>query len=355
MLRTLFSTRTLTWLVLAGLTLETCARLEDTLRYGAPFQGVYDSDGIYTYGANGKQGRPHAAYLKWKLNEAGFRGPALRHAAYRIVCLGASETFGLYESEGAEWPRRLEHELNRSTPRRSFEVVNAAYPGMTLANNLRQLDDTIDALHPGMVLVYPSYTGYIEPGSGAPLALPKRRWEFRMRSRLDTLLKRSLPDDVQDALRKLELKLNERHVAPEERVPDSVIARFENDLDRLTTDLRARGIDVVLITHATRFGGAVRPEERRFLIAWRKFYPRLAEAGFLDMEQRMRDAMLRVGARASAPVIDAATLLPPGSVNFVDFSHFTDQGAGALAALVAGNLRTLLPAAARVLNTAAVR
>jgi hypothetical protein len=176
-----------------------------------------------------------------------------------------------------------------------------------------------------------------------------------MRSPLDPLHKRSLPDDVQDALRKLDLKLNERHIAPQERVP-SVIARFENDLDRLTTDLRARGIDVVLITHATRFGGAVRPEERRFLVAWRKFYPRLAEGGFLDMEQRMRDAMLRVGARVSAPVIDAATLLPPGSVNFVDFSHFTDQGAGALAAVVAGDLRTLLPpAAGRVLNTAAVR
>jgi hypothetical protein len=48
----------------------------------------------------GQHGRPNAQYLKWKLNSLGFRGPELDPGATRILCVGSSETFGQYESEG---------------------------------------------------------------------------------------------------------------------------------------------------------------------------------------------------------------------------------------------------------------
>lgn len=356
--RIILSLRTLIWLILAGLTVEVCARLEDALRYGAPLWEAYDDESLYMYDAGEKVGKPYASYLKWKLNEAGYRGPALREGTYRIACVGASETFGIYESEGAEWPRQLERELNRLSPEgRPVEVINTAYPGMTLAKSLRQVDRIIRTLNPRLVLVYPSYAGYInrEPARPALSVPPRAHWELRIQSRIDTLLKRSLPDALQDTIRGLEIRLAGRHKMTVERVPDSAVKRFERDLDALIKALRARGIETVVITHATRFGPTVRPEDRRYLTAWRKFYPMLAEDGFLDMENRMREVVFRACARASVPVIDGATMVQPGAQNFADYVHFTDQGAHAFAAVVASNLRPWLPGMAPVAITAAAR
>ena len=43
----------------------------------------------------------------------------------------------------------------------------------------------------------------------------------------------------------------------------------------------------------------------------------------------------QVGASRSVSVVDAATLITPGSTNFVEFVHFNDTGALALATIVA--------------------
>jgi hypothetical protein len=41
-----------------------------------------------------------------------------------------------------------------------------------------------------------------------------------------------------------------------------------------------------------------------------------------------------VGAHDGVPVVDAEKQVAPGGQNFQEFSHFTDQGANALATLV---------------------
>ena len=79
---------------------EFAAREADKITYSAPFWGDYSLDTLFTVDELGKRGRPNASYEKWRLNEAGYRGPALRSNTYRIVCLGSSETFGLYEKDG---------------------------------------------------------------------------------------------------------------------------------------------------------------------------------------------------------------------------------------------------------------
>jgi hypothetical protein len=347
--RILLSLRILGWLVLGVLTLEICARTEDTVRYGAPFWGNYDNESLYTYDAQGKHGRPHASYLKWKLNEAGYRGPALRSGTYRIACIGSSETFGIYEAENNEWPRQLERELNQRAGRDAFEVVNTAYLGMTLSTSLRRLDFMMQAVHPRLILIYPSYANYISPDySEAPPGVipPPRPVQPRLVSRVREFLKNALPDDLQDRLRAYEVQRGSRRIEVLDRVPDQSVERFANDLDAIIRQIRSRGAEVVLITHATRFGSSVQPSERHLLTAWRKFYPRLREDGFLDMEKRMSDALRQTASRNSVLVIDAATQLKPGPQNFVEFVHFTDEGAHELAQLVAKDIQPVLRAEA---------
>jgi hypothetical protein len=340
MTRTRLILRLIGCAVLAVITLELCARIEDRVRFGAPFFGPYSSDSIYTYDAIGKRGRANASYLKWRLNEAGYRGPALRSGTTRIVCIGSSETFGLYEAEGHEWPRELETVLHDRTASERFEVINTAYPGMTIMAAVRRVPELL-GLQPQVAVIYPSYANYVGRTAADRTKIAKavpEKFEWRIAGRLESLAKASLPEWLQHRMRKLQVERSLRGVEQIDRVPESTVQLFESDLEELTSRLEQAGVRVILVTHATRFGETVRSEDRKYLTDWRKSYPELRESGFLDMESRMRLAVERVAVRNRAELVDAATEIQPGSANFAEFVHFTDAGAHNLATLVADEM-----------------
>lgn len=332
------------WLLIGFVTLEVCARVEDWVRYRAPLLGNYSADSIYSYDDIGKRGKPYASYLHWRMNEAGYRGPALREGTYRIACVGSSETFGLYESPAKEWPRQLEQVLHDEDPARNFEVVNTALPGMSVGAALDRLPETIARLHPNMVVVYPSYANYIGRTARQRIRsrIPRERRELRIVGRLDALWKRSAPETLQNGVRAVQVKLSTSKVQSFDRVPEGTVQLFESDLDQLVSELQQANVSVILATHATRFGDSVKPEERSLLVSWRKSYPELREDGFLDMESRMSESLVRVGERRGVPVVDAAHLIAPGPQNFAEFVHFTDQGSAQLASLLAQQIETEL-------------
>jgi lysophospholipase L1-like esterase len=332
-------------ILIALLTLEASARVEDWVRYGAPLFKNYTADSLYRFDSNGKSGKPNARYMKWKLNEQGYRGPALRGDAYRIVCVGSSETFGQYEAEGQEWPRQLERILAGGESNPPVEVVNWAYPGLTIATNNRRLRQTLGQLRPRVVVVYPSFTSYISMAriTAAPVVTtPTESPEFRLTARVQTLLKNAIPTPIQDSIRDLQVRFTDQNTNAVPRLPQANVDRFDSDLDSLVAGIQEDGATAVLVTHATRFGASITPDEHRYLVAWRKFFPTLREEGFLDMEQRMNQVVSNVARRQSAPLVDAAARLEPGPKNFVEFVHFTDEGARALATLVAERLQPMI-------------
>ncbi len=123
---------------LAGVTLasaELAARVEDRIRDGTPLTSSPSSErDLKISDELGPRGRPSGRYKKWRLNEWGFRGPSIpqdpRPGEIRVLILGSSESFGLYESPGLEFPAQL---ASRLRDRGDYEVVNAAVAGMTLA------------------------------------------------------------------------------------------------------------------------------------------------------------------------------------------------------------------------------
>jgi len=336
------------WLVIALVTMELGARTEDRLRHGAPFFGNYSLDSLYQYDGMGKWGKPNSSYLKWHMNDLGYRGPAMRNdGAYRIACMGSSETFGLYESEQKEWPRQLETILNRRDGGQSFEVVDVAFPGMSVGTAVRRLPQVLSTLAPKMVVVYASYTPYIDrpvtqalpPPALQPTSSPapqvRERFEPRLQGKVETLLKTALPAGLQMWIREWQVQRAIRGETVMSTLPQENIAAFRADLDTLVTQLQQHGVEVVLVTHATRFGKTLSADDHEYLTGWRKFFPTLTEEGLLDMEQRMSDAVREEGRVRDVPVVDAAARLPPGPGNFVEFVHFTDAGAEGLAGLVA--------------------
>jgi hypothetical protein len=344
----------LTCLLVVALTFEASARLEDFARYGAPLFEPYTFYRLFEADALGMRGRPYATFRQWRMNGLGYLGPEVPPGRPLVVCLGASETFGQYETDGLGYPRLLESQLNERAGAERFTVVNAGIPGQSLPAITRRLPETLEKLRPSLAVIYPSPALYIEPSKlRNPAAVPTRPGSgTRIWERLTELGKRALPDPVQAAVRAAMTRADPLAEAPMERVPDSNIELFRADLRELVVGLREHGVEPVLVTHATAFTNGESERERALLIAWRRFFPQLRTEGFLDLERRGNQAIRGLGSDLGVTVLEAEGNIPPDARHFADFTHFTSDGAARMAELVAIGLQ---PTLARLNMSAAPR
>jgi lysophospholipase L1-like esterase len=339
MLRTVF--KGALWCAIAVLTLECCARLDDWISYGASPFGLYDHSLLETFDQMGQHGRPYGQYLKWHLNSLGFRGPELDQSAIRILCVGSSETFGQYESDGHEWPRELERVLNQSAPAgRRYQLVNSGFSGETFPTSLLRLPSRLRIVKPKIVLLYPSLAHYLSvpasPFSGPPPVQPKFRW--RMQGRIENTLKTAMPMGLQTWLRQRDIDRAQGSASQWDNMPLEYQNAFCQDLKKAIELSRSAGAEPVLITHANRFKNRVDPSERFMLISWQRFYPMLRADGFLSMEAAMNGVMRQVAEQEGVLLVDAAQAMPSGPAYFGDFVHFTDKGSAAFSRIVADKL-----------------
>jgi hypothetical protein len=158
------------WIVLAvvfAVLFEATCRAEDWVLYRMPFFSPYQSmEELLLRDKDGMHGRPNAQFQKWIMNGLGLRGPPTSmtpHAGViRIITVGASETFGLRESPDHDFPRQLEDSLNRQlaarrceiAPRQRFEVLNAAFAGMTMPTIEQDIRRRLVRYRPSMIVAY---------------------------------------------------------------------------------------------------------------------------------------------------------------------------------------------------------
>lgn len=353
--------------MLFGVIAEIACRVEDRLRFGMPLVSPITSqvDLMVRDGA-GIHGRPNARFEKWSLNALGTRGPAATlvksDSTARVVVVGASETFGLYESPDKEYPRQLEDSLNqlmrnRRCSIRRFEVLNAALPGMSLPTIEQDIRTRIGRFGADMVVYYPSPTGYLddEPprpaapdSSGRASTLPwtgalHSRFLYRLRGQLKELL----PDFLATWLRRRETRELLRTKPAGWRFASPPVDRlelYERDLRRVIGTIRRTGATPVLMTHANRFTRQGVPDHG-MLVAWEKFYPRAPGDVIVRFDAEANRVTLRVASDSAVPVVDLARVIATTGGNdlFKDFAHFTDLGAGVVAgALVRPVLTTAL-------------
>ena len=319
---------------------EVCARVDDRWSEGAPLFRRYDQSTLTTTDEYGFTGRPNARYSKWRMNALGFRGDEVQWDRVRILCIGASETFGLYEPEGMEFPVQLERELNHRVGSERYQVVNAGLPGQSLSSFSRRAEKVTREVRPSVAVIYPSLAIYIDPPPEkyVPSSDPgTRTFQFRIGGKLYALLNDHVPEFLQTAATRIAINVKMRHRAVLKRIPESSVIRFRNDLSRLLDQLKSNQVDPLLVTHATRFGKTIRPGDEPMLVAWRALYPELEESGFLDMEARLNQVIRTEATIRNLKLVDAARWLS-GPDNFVEFVHFTPRGAGALASDIGNEL-----------------
>lgn len=348
--------RTLSWLGLALVflvTLEIAARVDDWLTYGAPPLGSYQMDQLWHETTRGMRGVPNARYVKWGLNAAGFRGPEIRPSGdqARVVTYGASETFGIYEDSGDEFPRQLERDLNADTAPGRFEVINAGIPGMRVGSGIELLQDLAREFHPRVVVIYPTpthYVGVTHPYCGRPLPPPEEpssAFESRLLDKVKDRVKSLLPPQGMTALRRLGIAWAVRGGHVLDRVQPESLEALRSDLGCALAAVRASGAVPILVTHANRFARTPGPDDDYWLTGWRLQYPRIQQDALLDLEARANAVIREVAAQEHVGLADAAQALGGDPGNFADHVHFTNAGAGKMALLLTGPVLQAMSAA----------
>ncbi len=329
---------------------ELWARASDRAWYGAAWLGAPAHADLTLAEATGLRGRPGARFERWHMNSLGVQGDeAIRvprpPGVLRVLVLGASEMFGLYESRGMSTSEQLERLLARRVPER-VEVLNGALAGLTLPRTAEYCRRELARIDPSVVVYYPNPVTYLADDapseSFTPPAPAADTFRSRFAARFALLVNRAVPQPLQ-ALRG-ELG-SARYVAAvvaahpagwafRETPPDRLGA-FEHGLELLSAALPEGGPRLVLASHAHRYHDPLTPEDARHILGWRAFYPRAEPAALVGMERAANARVRALAARRGAGFADVAARVPPGARYFRDFTHFTDEGAALAAAAFA--------------------
>lgn len=335
------------------LTLEALARLDDWVREGAPLTGNHDIDTVFVSAPGVKAGKPGAHFGKWQMNSLGFRGPEPIAGRRNILVYGASESFGIYEGPDQEYPRQLARLLDAAQPD-TYNVLNAAVPGLRIGR-MGYLDHILKQAPASHLIVYPTPAAYI--GVDKPFCDEPATWPSalstpdsprpRLKGKVELVVKQVMPEPLMTALKEFGIWRASRELTVMDRLPQAAMQAFEQDLRCVVERARRAGTTPILVTHGNYFGDQITPENRPMLVAWRRFYPDLSEAGFLDMEVRANQIVQRVAQSEPGTIlVDIRQAVPPGPEHYADFVHFTDEGARRLATQLSAAILAA-PAAAK--------
>lgn len=327
---------------------ELTARVEDWIRTGVPLLAVPDHDrDLIVRDERGIRGRPNGRFKKWRLNQHGFRGedvalkPSLSCA--RVLVLGASETFGMYESPRQEYPAQL---ATRLEPAGCFEVINGAVVGLSVPAVTQLWRNWASRFEPDVVVMYPTPAFYLAdnaphtPRHVAPPSPLAPRWASRLVDRARDQF--SFPDFIQrhrvERWRREELARARagRHESwLFETVPPDRLWQFVADVESLVAAVEASGAKAVVVTHANAFNRPVRPEEIDALNALNVFAPRAHRDVLLPFEDATAVALRALAVRRGFPLVDAAARMNGRHDWFAeDFIHFNDAGAREIARFI---------------------
>lgn len=334
--------------------LELAARIDDAVNYGAPLFSRYD---YWTLLDRDDGGVPHnvpgARFEKWKINSLGFRGEEIPTAKApgdrRIVCVGQSESFGLYEREGGEWPALLGRRLGAVRP--GVRIVNASVVGAGRRSREAYLEKYVLPLRPDVILLvtnpYNEATAALQlaemPGAQPPTVGGGgtiRAAQPRILRKLRLRLAEVVPERVVVAVRSWWLR---RRVREAERttlagypaldvLPEDAVASFEEHLRRVVRRVQRMGARPVVATYPTLVDSSNVARYGNHLENERVWNVRLSERGLIDAAGKLNAVSRRVAEDLAVPLFDAAAAVPRTTEFFADGVHYTDAGAERVAA-----------------------
>lgn len=349
-----------------GLTMEVCARVDDKIKYNAPFFKTYSAQQLRTIDSEGLNCNvPNARFEKWKINRLGFRGPEIAIGKpkdkARIACMGTSETFGLFESSGKEWPAQLMDILG---PSACFEIINTSVVGLPLDKFKAYIQKNVLCLEPDIIILIINPFGYaigvdnfakrqtgfkkeakcnenernffLKDLSAIFHTLPKiLSSNFRTLPKIKQAAQKVVPTEtlkwyrlrnMKKQLRLLEYtRLSGRK--PLDIVSRSSLERFSQDLEELIICLKGLKIEIVLSSYPVLISQENLNKHLEIFLDYRRFYVDLSLQGIIDASHKFNDVIKALAAKYQLAFIDNNSLIPKNTRYFADNVHYTDEGA----------------------------
>jgi lysophospholipase L1-like esterase len=340
--------------------MEICARVEDRVVYNAPILERYNADRLRCREDGVPCNVPNVRYEKWSNNNLGFRGPdvALEKSAglTRVVCLGASESYGLYESEGNEWPAQM----RRMVAGRNIEVINASVVGLGLTDYEKYLTKHVLPLKPDLLIVsvnpffyvvsqekirqnrnQPRTNGGVKKPAGF-LFMEQVRVLPKLKQAVKEAATRYLSGFLQSyQLMKLQKEIQHMEQAklngarPRDIVPAIYTQDFSKELDRLIRFAKSHSMKIVLMTYPSLIGPNNLTQYPEIFLDNRRFFIEYSHLGMIDTLEKINAAVRSSALEHSLPLIDMSAILPKSVEYFGDNVHYTDRGARTVAEGVA--------------------
>ncbi len=344
---------------LALATLEVAARVDDWIRFGADPLAYYGPKTLLvTDGAGLTSNRPHARFEKWQHDARGYRtypGAAITSFTARWTCLGSSESYGLYERPGGEWPAVLGALVAPDQVR----VDNASVVGISPFELPWYLDQHVMPDQPDLVILIISpfsFTQAMASGAApdsAHFADPARIERMRV-SRLPTPLERSrfvpkarasiLRRVPPDWTRRLAVTTKERKLARLRRAgtrpevlldspPAATVTAYVATLARLERQLAKRGVEMAVCTYANALSLEPTLAARDAMLDRTLSLPSYSPAGHLAIPAVFAAATRAYCDTSGVVLIDLEAALPKDTDTFADSVHLTNAGAERAAAV----------------------
>jgi len=356
-------------IVVFSITVEVCARIDDAIKFGAPFWSAYSNECLRSTDEAGfPVNLPNARFEKWQHNSLGFRGPEIDTSSpsgrVRVVCVGSSESYGLYESPGKEWPSQLQDIL---PPR--YEVINASVVGLNLRSFPPYLKKHVFPLRPDVIVLVVNPLFYVTSmqrcaqSTGQPATLPPKKtapvpvpWKCRLMAncrsfpKLKQALKQSVAAHFPSILKKYQLHDTQKQVEAIERmrlkgkkpldlIPETYINGFRQNLAETVDLITSQGIKVLLTTYPSLVADDNMGKYPEIFLDNRRFCIELSIIGILYTINRSNKVVRDMATEKNTMFMDAASLVPKNENYFADNVHYTDKGSRIIAENIANQLQ----------------
>lgn len=277
-----------------------------------------------------------------RINDRGFRGPDFAPrkppGTFRIICMGASSTFGYRNYDDDTYPARLQQRFDRRPGPLRVEVINAGVPDMLSHEMLALLRRELIEYEPDVVTFYEGYNDARH--SAAESAVQRlQRW-------LDTY------SAAYAALRNVVEALGGRVYgrlqghppgidrATLDRQVDLHVREFRNNVASMIEVARSRGAEVILIKQAARRAG-LKPDPRTHEQRHRDILAELDRTGsippdetILVIHRAQMQALEELAREHRLPLVDNQALVDADWQDLLTHVHLSAEANARLASAI---------------------
>jgi lysophospholipase L1-like esterase len=315
--------------VVSLVVLESVVRIRQFLKYGSASPTVHD---FVVDDATGlRTPRPGSSVGGIHINSLGFRGPEITvpkpEGTVRIAFLGAWTTYcAEIPNNELVWPHLVVAELQQQFPQSRFDYVNAAVPGYSTAESLRNLELRVAPLEPDVVVIYHATndlsgdTRALARNAGLVVGrLDETSWLGEYSALWFLLEKNWTVWRRQNAARRGEGRL--------QFSAEELSRGFESRLEELVVEAAGTAPVVAIATFSHRIRHEQSDEEKILASSTSLYYmPYMSVEGLLRGFDEYNRVIRTVAERTGSILIGGENRIPGDGEHFVDSVHFTVEG-----------------------------